>query len=85
MADPSTTACTKNSWTKVATAVTAGQIEITLNRQPYRFAWVETGAAAPTALSEGSLLMNWAKIGCSRPIDVYIWPEKEDGEVRLHP
>lgn len=85
MASPSLVACTKDTWTKVATAVVSGQIEITLNRQPYRFAWVETGTAAPTLISQGSYFANWATIRSSRPIDVYIWPEKEDGQVRLHP
>lgn len=78
---PSIQPLTKDTWTKVATAVTTGQIEVLDTRARYQFAWVLTAAAAPTA---GSRMIGWGKIQSSAPIDVYLLAERADGSVRLH-
>lgn len=89
MADPAIISCPKDVWTKVATAVTSGQIHKMKNKgvaylQTYR----DTGGAVPTTddptdgveAFEGSFTEN---ISASVAIDIYLMPLGKDGEVRV--
>ena len=90
MADPAITALTVDVWTKVATAVAAGQVHILetagsegeslIYLQTYR----TTGGTAPTLKTEGIPLNKLSTpIESSFSIDVYIMATGADGTVRV--
>jgi hypothetical protein len=85
-ADPVLTAVAKDGWVKVATNVTTGQIHFRSTApnscwQTYR----DTGGAAPTLLSEGVRVQLGGSytISAAAGIDVYIWCDGENGQVRV--
>jgi hypothetical protein len=84
MADPVIVPCTKDAWTKVATAVTAGQVWLKDVRPYYRQAYVMTGNPAPTDLSKAvdfqGLVM---EIKAQAAIDVYLYSGGSAGSVRV--
>lgn len=83
MADPITVACAADTWVKVATNVTVGQVTIKNNApRLYRFTYVMTGNPAPTddTLSHG-FTSGTKPIQASAGIDVYIKAVDEDGLV----
>ena len=77
MANPVFVDCTKDAWTKVATAVMNGVIN-KFSRVPYGYlqTFKTTGSPAPTLISEGiPALMNddALVIASASSIDVYIY------------
>ena len=85
-ADPSLIVITKDTWQKVATNVTTGQIHIK-NTSPdsYFQTYRITGNPAPTVSDEG-VYMPWGKlqtISSAAGIDVYIYCKGKDGRIRL--
>ena len=86
MSNPLFVDCPADTWTKVATAVTTGQLwkaqSITEYLQTYRL----TGEAAPTERSEGMKLFSKSdsdKIDSSAPIDAYVYAVGSAGRVRV--
>jgi len=85
MANPLPVACTKDTWTKIATAVNYGNIVITDN-SPRMYLWTyrETGGAAPTVRDDGvSFSGPEIEIDHSSSVDVYVYPTENDGEVEV--
>jgi len=90
MAAPVIVACTKEAWTKVATATQSGLIHLKTGvDQVWLQTYVLTGASAPsddsTAVIFGkdSISGETEEIGASAPSDVYVYPTKKDGSVRV--
>ena len=88
MADPVFVDCIKNTWQKVATNVTVGQIhKVSVSPNVYRQTYRDTGGAAPTLESDGVLVFaksDSEQISSDAPIDVYIWAYGDnDGRVRV--
>ena len=88
MANPVIIACPKNTWTKVATNITAGQIHDKASRAEYFQTIRDTGDPAPlnTDLTEAVAIFNEDKsilIASSIAIDVYIHCQGDDGKVRV--
>lgn len=83
---PIAVSCPADTWTEVATNVTAGNINRMLkDPNVYLQTWRRSGQAAPTSISEG--LPIFVKDGdnvISSPygIDVYIYPIGKAGKVR---
>ena len=87
MANPVEVAVIAGEWTKVTTAIFLGTIRV-LKRgaRPMLHTYRHTGDAAPTLRTEGAtmspaqtdywVLSFW-------PIDVYIWIDGADGNVRI--
>ena len=76
MADPVVTSITAvDTWQKVATNVTAGQVHImNPNVQLYYHTYRDTGESAPTDTAEGVVFVgNSMTIESSAGIDVYIY------------
>jgi len=88
MANPALITCTKNTWTKVATNVTTGQIHKKSEApQEYLSTYRMTGGAAPTNKEEGVTIFVGGNIteaiSAIAGIDVYIYPVTTDGKVRV--
>jgi len=83
---PVMVSCPADTWTKVATNVTAGYILKKLTTpNVYLQTWRATGVAAPTDKSEGIPIFiedGDNKIESSFAIDVYIYPVGAAGKVR---
>lgn len=85
MANPVIVHCTADSWTKVATNVRTGNIFIT-DRTPdaYYQTYKMTGEAPPSGIASGAVFdPSGMTIDASTAIDVYIWPQGNNGEVRV--
>lgn len=87
MANPIIVACSADTWTKVATNVTTGQVHIK-NTRPvvYLHTYRMTGDAAPAAgdSSEGVQFDGPSTpISAAAAIDVYIMPRDVAGSVRV--
>ena len=85
MADPVIENLTADTWTKVATNKTSGQVHI-LNGLPrnYIHTYRDTGGAAPTLASEGvSFKGITEEIVASTGIDVYVMALNAAGSVRV--
>jgi len=84
MADPVIVACPEGEWTKVATAVQTGMVNILIKTPNYYHTYRDTGGDAPTDKSEAVPLMQpGGKISSGVDIDVYIWAEAKAGSVRV--
>ena len=86
MANPVFIACTKDAWTKVATAVTTGQLWKANSSPLYLQTYKLTGEAVPTDRDEGMKLFAEADnetISSSEPIDAYVFAVGFAGRVRV--
>lgn len=88
MANPVLVTCTKDTWVKVATNVTVGQVhKMTEAPAQYNHTYRDTGEAAPTLKSEGVQIFikneNSIPIAAEAGIDVYIMALEADGIVRV--
>ena len=84
MANPAIVSCPKNTWTKVATNVTAGQVKVQDQSALYFETYRLTGNSAPTGITELSGLHGKTiTIAASAAIDVYIYCQRNDGLVRV--
>lgn len=84
MADPTIASLTANTWNLVATSVSAGFIWIRKTDVQYLQTYRNTGNPAPTLKTEGApVYLPGAPISANVPIDVYIYPVDDDGEVRI--
>lgn len=82
MASPVGFDLTKNTWTKVATNVTEGQIWIVEPRAVYSHYYVATGGAAPTDMTLASPLPEpGLPISVDVASDVYVYAGGVDGRV----
>jgi len=84
MADPATVSCPADAWTKVASAVTTGQVWILDTTPRYVQTYRTAGNPAPTddALA-GPFQGESMLISAGAPIDVYIKPRGSAGKVRV--
>lgn len=87
MADPTRVTCTANTWKKVASNVTSGQVG-KLNKRPnlYLQTYRMSGNAAPTSGTEGIPVFvnsDSEEISAAAGIDIYIMAVGNDGEVRV--
>lgn len=85
MPSPTLESCPKDTWTKVATNVTTGNIWKT-DKSPGKYlqTHVLTGAAAPTGTGIGvAIVGEGMAIANTVGIDVYIYCLGADGEVRV--
>lgn len=83
--NPEFIAIPADSWTKVATAVTTGQIWKAQSTAAYLQTYRLTGETAPTDRSEGMKLFSNSDseiIDSSDPIDVYVFAIGEAGRIR---
>lgn len=87
MANPAIINVPADQWTKVATAVTSGLIHrIETDPNKYLQTFRLTGEAAPTNITDGALAFKNGDpeiISNSVNIDVYIYPVKKSGVVRV--
>lgn len=85
MANPVLEACPLGQWTKVATNVTTGIINVTSEApQKYTQTYRLTGDPVPTDLTEAVPFEEELVISSSSAIDVYIQPLGAAGEVRVN-
>jgi hypothetical protein len=88
MANPNVVACPVGEWTKVATNISLGMIwRMDTSPSTYLYTYRDTGEAAPTEKTEGVPIFteeeqNYEQISATN-IDIYIWPIKEAGSVRV--
>ena len=85
MADPAIVACTKDTWVKVATNVTAGMVHL-LSSAPNQYSqtYRMTGEAAPSTLAEAvTVPTTTLTISAAAAIDVYIYAHGAAGSVRV--
>jgi hypothetical protein len=82
-ADPTTISLTADTWTKVATDVTHGQVWVVTQNTKYVHTYRLTGGAAPTDLTDAVVLSIMAEIGASVGIDVYVRAIGVAGSVRV--
>lgn len=85
MANPLVVDLPKNTWKKVATAVTFGEIHI-LETKPEKYLAThrETGDPPPNDIEEGFKIQGLSvPIKSSNKIDVYIMPRSDDGKIRV--
>lgn len=84
MADPVLVPCPKGQWTKVATNVTTGIIDLK-NTTPVLQTYRMTGNAAPSGQAEG-VQIDGTRLGISNTaaIDVYLYPIAIDIVVRVN-
>jgi hypothetical protein len=82
MANPSDVACTADTWTAVATNVTTGDVKVLTTKPQYRITFRDAGDPAPTAKGDGRELNDNIEVRSSVAIDVYVWAENVNGEVR---
>jgi hypothetical protein len=86
MPNPYIVECPANTWTKVATAVKAGSIDILKTRPIYFQTYRLTDELAPvTAQKDEGVQMSKKGeiINSGEIIDIYIWPTK-NGRVRVN-
>jgi len=85
MANPAVVACAKDTWVKVATNVTAGQVHI-LSGAPSQYSQTYrlTGGDAPTTLAEAVVMSAVSlPISAAAAIDVYVYAHGAAGSVRV--
>lgn len=82
MANPVNFECPADAWTKVASSVNSGTVTIK-NNEPgvYKHTYRVAGGAAPTDNDDALSFEKMALISSSFPIDVYIKPVDDAGEV----
>lgn len=84
MANPASVACATDTWTKVASAVTSGQVRIeTSGPNYYLVVFRVSGDPAPVNF-DGAQQMKYGKpevISAKEQIDVYIYPKGAAGQV----
>jgi len=85
MANPAIVACTKDTWVKVATNVTAGQVhKLSSAPSQYSHTYRATGEAAPTTRAEAVVMSAVSlPISAAAAIDVYIYAHGAAGSVRV--
>jgi hypothetical protein len=93
MADPANKTCTENTWVKIATNVTAGQVhkqkkvaDTTGKTLKYLQTYVMTGGAAPVGTEIGVPMFDETAhetISASAGIDPYVYCMGGDGLVRV--
>ncbi len=84
MANPILVPCPVDEWTKVATGVKKGQVEIKITTADYIKTYKDTTDPAPTGLSIGTPFHELpAEIESSVEIDVYVYCLKRDGLVEV--
>lgn len=92
MADPVFLDCPKGTWTKVATNVTFGVINIVKDGLSYLQTYRMTGNNPPLTKDAGvrafdpsdpDLKDRQLHISSPEPIDVYIWADSLNGRVRI--
>jgi hypothetical protein len=85
MANPAVVACTKDTWVKVATNVTAGQVhKLSSAPNQYLHTYRMTTEAAPTTLAEAVVMQTVSlPISAAAGIDVYIYAQGAAGSVRV--
>lgn len=87
MSDPVVATIPKNTWTKVATNVTAGSIHKLIEApQGYLQTYRDTGGVAPTLIEEGAALFEKSRselISAKSGIDVYVYALNVGGKVRV--
>lgn len=86
MANPAITAIPANTWVKVATDVTTGQVWRREKTVTYAHTYRLTGQAAPTDLTDAVVAFDGCDnmpISASAGIDVYIYAYDEAGSVRV--
>lgn len=88
MSDPVLIPCAKDDWTKVATNVVNGRIHKKSNLpHTYLSVYRDTGNVAPTSRLEGVAIFvdnnTEESIFASAGVDVYIFPVKAAGNVRV--
>jgi len=84
MADPVLVPCPANQWTKVATGVSTGQLWKQKTDLEYWTTYRATTNPAPTDLSDAQPWVGQsAKISAPSAIDVYVYPKKKAGSVRV--
>ena len=87
MANPVPVDIPENTWTKVATAVTAGKIKrLGVLPNLYIETYRDTGDPAPTDQNEGAVMFyngNTEEITATAAIDVYIMALGANGKVRV--
>ncbi len=84
MPNPVKIECPKDEWTKIATGVTKGFVWL-LNIEPqYLHTYRVTSDPAPIDTDEAVVLSNpGLPINSSVSIDIYVYPQGKDGEVRV--
>jgi hypothetical protein len=85
MPNPNLVSCPADTWTKVATNVTTGNIWIA-DKSPNKYlqTYVLTGQAAPAGTAIGiAIVGDGMPIANTVGIDVYIYPIGELGKVRV--
>jgi hypothetical protein len=86
MSKPIFVDCPVDTWTKIATAVTTGQIWRAQSIAGYLQTYVPTGDTAPSDRGEGAKLFadgDNEKIDSSDPIDAYVFATGTAGRVRV--
>ena len=86
MANPIFVACPADQFTKIATAVTTGQIWKAQSTAVYLQTYKLTGEAAPSSRDEGMKLFangDSEEISSSEFIDVYVYAIGSAGRVRV--
>jgi hypothetical protein len=84
MANPVAVACPKDTWTKVATNVTNGQVHKLDYKARYLRQYKDNGQAAPTDLSLAIPFdTDSTGISAAAGIDVYIYCQRAAGNVRV--
>lgn len=87
MSNPLFVDCPADVWTKIATAVTTGQVWKAQSVAEYLQTYRLTGETAPTDRGEGMKLFaddkNSEEINSSAPIDVYVFVVGSAGRVRV--
>ncbi len=87
MSNPVFVDCPADAWTKVATAVTTGQLWKANTAPGYLQTYKLTGETAPSDRGEGMKLFsddkNSEEISSSDPIDVYVFAVGAVGRVRV--
>ncbi len=84
MANPLFVECLKDVWTKVATNVNHGQISKSIFSVDYLHTYRLSGDAAPVDEENGLRFVSpTVPIISIRAIDVYIFAQNKDGEVRV--
>jgi hypothetical protein len=84
MANPSDEACTANTWTKVATAVTTCNVTVVNGSVHYRIAIRENPGVAPASDDDGEFLDGAVAVKHSVPVDVFVFAVATAGTVRVY-
>jgi hypothetical protein len=86
MANPVVIACPEGQWTKVATALTSGQLWRMITTPQYLYTYRDTTGPVPTDLSDAVAIDNWSNdafiLSYASPADVYIYARGAAGQVR---